>query len=82
MFKGRKRIKTVLITLLLISVFTSFLGARTVSTQTLKLYAYIPQRTSVDITAEGEIILNSNDPSVSLDVYSNNQITLLSVVAR
>lgn len=82
MFKGRKRIKTVLITLLLISVFTSFLGARTISTQTLKLYAYIPQRTSIDITPEGEIILNSNDPSVSLDVYANNQITLLSVVAR
>jgi|LSQX01.3.fsa_nt_gb hypothetical protein len=82
MFKGRKRIKRALITLLLISVFTSFLGARTISTQTLKIYAYIPERTTIDFTEEGEIIFNSNVPSVFLDVYTTNQITLLSVVAR
>ena len=73
-------IKIVLIILLLL--VTAFqVSARVVSSQTITLYAYIEERTTVEINFDGEILFTSNNPLTLLDVTSLGETTLLSVVS-
>lgn len=80
---GRGRIfnmATLVVFLLVLGM--SVLGARTIASETLTIYAYIPERTVVSFTEAGELQFSSNNPSAALQVAYLQEATLLSVIAR
>lgn len=78
----RKR-RTAVITLLILLLCLTSLGAtRVVSSQTLVVQGYIPPRTTVSITEDGQVLLTTNSREAYTEVMHVAHATILSVVAR
>ncbi|NCB02081.1 MAG: hypothetical protein EOM67_07920 [Spirochaetia bacterium] len=74
--------KTLLALLLLISISISSLGAsRTISSQTIHIYGYVPERTTLELLEDGNFNFSSNNPSATIDVQQFSNSTTLSVTA-
>jgi len=73
----------ILITLLLLmSITVSSLGAsRTVSSKTLYIYGYVPEKTTLNVFEDGHIDFFSNNPYATVDVQQSSYSTTLSVTA-
>jgi hypothetical protein len=76
-------IAKILLALLLLMVITiSSLGAsRTVSSKTLYIYGYVPERTTLNVLENGDIDYFSNNPYATVDVAQSLYSTTLSVTA-
>jgi hypothetical protein len=68
--------------MLLLAVVLSPLSARVVSSQTLTIHAYIPERTVVAIDAQGDAYLETNSNFVHLHVSDTQGFRILSITAR
>lgn len=79
----RDAIAKILIALfLLICITISSLGAsRTISSKTLYIYGYVPERTTLKVLEDGNIDFFSNNPSATVNVSTSSYSTTLSVTA-
>jgi len=66
----------------LVAMFLSPLVARVVFSQTLTVYAYIPEKTIVSIDAQGSAYLETKSNFAHLDVSDSQGFRILSIVAR
>lgn len=82
MLRGNRIIKSITLILLILVLGMSAIHARVVASETLKIYAYIPERTMVSFSETGELLFNSNVPSAQLGISYLSDTTLLSVIAR
>ncbi|MDD3996839.1 MAG: hypothetical protein WCR91_04870 [Sphaerochaetaceae bacterium] len=79
--KNIRLIAIYVIILVLLNMATA-LSARVISSQTLTIHAYIPERTVVKINDSGMPVLDSNHEKVELDVYDVDGWTVVSLTAR
>lgn len=81
MFKKRFA-RMIALVLLAILLCASPLGAsRVIASETLTLYGYIPQKTTLSFSEAGDIFFSSNSPSASVDVTQLADATFLLVTA-
>jgi hypothetical protein len=74
--------KVFITVLLLFSIALSSVGAsRVVSTKTLYIYGYVPERTTLNVLEDGNIDFFSNNPFATVAVQEFSNSTTLSVTA-
>jgi len=82
MKKRNSIVKSLLAVTLLIALSISSLAAsRTISTQTIHIYGYIPERTTLDILENGDIDFYSNNANATVNVQQLPNSTYLSVIS-
>ena len=81
MLKGRTIKRAITLILFLALLGLSTLGARVVASETLTIHAYIPQKTTVSFTENGEVFLSSNVPTAQVAVAQAGDTTWLTVTA-
>ena len=82
MSKRHVAIKVFITVLLLFSIALSSVGAaRTISTKTLYIYGYVPERTTLNVSEDGNIDFFSNNPYAMVAVQESTNSTTLSVTA-
>lgn len=83
MRRGGQTFRTVALVLLAILIVVSpLVASRVVASETLTIHAFVPERTSVSISATGELIVSSNAPGTLVSILPIADATLLSVTAR
>lgn len=81
---NKKRASTkilVVIFLLIFITLSSLTAGRTISSQTIYIYGYVPERTTLNILEDGHIDFSSNNPYATVDVLKTSYATTLSVTA-
>ncbi len=82
MSKHNSPVKILLALLLVLFIFISSLGAsRTISSQTIQIYGYVPERTTLEILENGDIDFYSNNLYATVSVLQLPNSTTLSVIA-
>ncbi len=77
--RSHKRMIALVLLLAVLSMFS--LQARVVASETLTIHAYIPSRTTVSFTENGDVAFSSNVPTAQVAVAQTDAVTLLSVTA-
>ena len=70
------------LTIILLGTTGLLSASRTVSSQMIHIWAYIPPATMIEVASDGEVDFTSNIYSASLNVSAQSEsTTLLSVIA-